>query len=126
MLAYIVRRILAMLPIMGVVVVFVFLLVRIAPETRRIIAGITPRRGHPEDPRRPGPRQTDPYPVRAVRGSLIRGTSPVPPFRRPVSQLIAQRIEPTLAWPEHAPFAVLTAIPLESCRLAAGSLVDRR
>jgi peptide/nickel transport system permease protein len=130
MLAYIVRRILAMLPIMGVVVVFVFLLVRIAPgDPAAIIAGdyATPeavqkiRSGLGLD--KPIHLQFALYVGSLVRGDLGQSLH----SRRPVSQLIAQRIEPTLALAlSTLVFAVLTAVPLGV--LAAwrvGSLVDR-
>ena len=130
MLAYIFRRILAMLPIMGVVVVFVFLLVRIAPgDPAAIIAGdyATPetvqkiRAGLGLD--KPIHLQFALYVGSLVRGDLGQSLH----SRRPVSQLIAQRIEPTLALAlSTLMFAILTAVPLGV--LAAwrvGSLVDR-
>jgi len=130
MLAYIFRRILAMLPIMGVVVVFVFLLVRIAPgDPAAIIAGdyATPeaiqkiRAGLGLD--KPIHIQFALYVGSLIRGDLGQSLH----SRRPVSQLIAQRIEPTVALAlSTLLFAVLTAVPLGV--LAAwrvGSLVDR-
>jgi len=130
MLAYVVRRILAMLPIMGVVVVFVFLLVRIAPgDPAAIIAGdyATPeaiqkiRAGLGLD--KPIHIQFALYVGSLIRGDLGQSLH----SRRPVSQLIAQRIEPTVALAlSTLLFAVLTAVPLGV--LAAwrvGSLVDR-
>jgi peptide/nickel transport system permease protein len=130
MLAYLVRRILAMLPVMGVVVVFVFLLVRIAPgDPAAIIAGdyATPeaiqkiRAGLGLD--KPIHLQFALYVGSLIRGDLGQSLH----SRRPVSQLIAQRIEPTLALAlSTLVFAVLTAVPLGV--LAAwrvGSLVDR-
>jgi peptide/nickel transport system permease protein len=130
MLAYIVRRILAMLPIMGVVVVFVFLLVRIAPgDPAAIIAGdyATPeaiqkiRAGLGLD--KPIHIQFALYVGSLIRGDLGQSLH----SRRPVSQLIAQRIEPTLALAlSTLLFAVLTAIPLGVLAAwRAGSLVDR-
>ena len=130
MLAYIVRRILAMLPVMGVVVVFVFLLVRIAPgDPAAIIAGdyATPeaiqkiRAGLGLD--KPIHIQFALYVGSLIRGDLGQSLH----SRRPVSQLIAQRIEPTLALAlSTLLFAVLTAIPLGVLAAwRAGSLVDR-
>jgi peptide/nickel transport system permease protein len=130
MLAYIVRRILAMLPIMGVVVVFVFLLVRIAPgDPAAIIAGDY---AAPEAVQkiRAGLGLDKPIHLQFALyvGSLIRGDlGQSLHSRRPVSQLIAQRIEPTVALAlSTLIFAVLTAIPLGVLAAwRAGSLVDR-
>jgi peptide/nickel transport system permease protein len=115
---------------MGVVVVFVFLLVRIAPgDPAAIIAGdyATPeaiqkiRAGLGLD--KPIHLQFALYVGSLIRGDLGQSLH----SRRPVSQLIAQRIEPTLALAlSTLVFAVLTAVPLGV--LAAwrvGSLVDR-
>jgi peptide/nickel transport system permease protein len=130
MLAYILRRILAMLPIMGVVVVFVFLLVRIAPgDPAAIIAGDY---AAPEAVQkiRAGLGLDKPIHLQFALyvGSLIRGDlGQSLHSRRPVSQLIAQRIEPTVALAlSTLIFAVLTAIPLGVLAAwRAGSLVDR-
>ena len=119
-----------MLPIMGVVVVFVFLLVRIAPgDPAAIIAGdyATPeaiqkiRAGLGLD--KPIHLQFALYVGSLIRGDLGQSLH----SRRPVSQLIAQRIEPTLALAlSTLLFAVLTAIPLGVLAAwRAGSLVDR-
>ena len=130
MLAYTLKRILATLPVMGFVVVFVFLLVRIAPgDPAAILAGdyATPenvqkiRAGLGLD--KPIHLQFALYVGSLIRGDLGQSLH----SRRPVSQLIAQRIEPTLALAlSTLVFAVLTAVPLGV--LAAwrvGSLVDR-
>lgn len=130
MVAYVLRRILAMLPVMGVVVVFVFLLVRIAPgDPAAIIAGdyATPetiqkiRVGLGLD--QPIHAQFGLYLGSLLRGDLGRSLH----SQLPVSQLIAQRFEPTLALAlSTLAFAILTAIPLGV--LAAwrvGSWVDR-
>lgn len=130
MLAYIFRRILAMLPIMGVVVVFVFLLVRIAPgDPAAIIAGDY---AAPEAIQkiRAGLGLDKPIHLQFALyvGSLIRGDlGQSLHSRRPVSQLIAQRVEPTLALAlSTLVFAVLTAVPLGVLAAwRAGSLVDR-
>ena len=119
-----------MLPIMGVVVVFVFLLVRIAPgDPAAIIAGdyATPeaiqkiRAGLGLD--KPIHIQFALYVGSLIRGDLGQSLH----SRRPVSQLIAQRIEPTLALAlSTLLFAVLTAVPLGVLAAwRAGSLVDR-
>ena len=100
MLAYTLKRILATLPVMGFVVVFVFLLVRIAPgDPAAILAGdyATPenvqkiRAGLGLD--KPIHLQFALYVGSLIRGDLGQSLH----SRRPVSQLIVQRIEPTLA-----------------------------
>jgi peptide/nickel transport system permease protein len=119
-----------MLPIMGVVVVFVFLLVRIAPgDPAAIIAGDY---AAPEAVQkiRAGLGLDKPIHLQFALyvGSLIRGDlGQSLHSRRPVSQLIAQRIEPTVALAlSTLIFAVLTAIPLGVLAAwRAGSLVDR-
>ncbi|HYL80341.1 MAG TPA: ABC transporter permease, partial [Candidatus Acidoferrum sp.] len=130
MLVYILRRILATLPVMGVVVVFVFLLVRIAPgDPAAIIAGDY---ATPENIQkiRAGLGLDKPIHVQFalyVR-SLLKGDLGVSLHSRlPVRQLILQRIEPTAALATTTLiFAILLAIPLGI--LAAwkvGSLIDR-
>jgi hypothetical protein len=100
MLSYIVRRILATLPVMGVVVLFVFLLVRIAPgDPAAIIAGdyATPetiqkiRVGLGLD--KPVHVQFGIYVMNLLQGDLGRSLHSQLPVRR----LIEQRLEPTLA-----------------------------
>ncbi|MFB3816725.1 MAG: ABC transporter permease [Candidatus Methylomirabilales bacterium] len=130
MLAYVLRRILATLPVMGVVVVFVFLLVRIAPgDPAAIIAGdyATPesiqkiRVGLGLD--KPIHVQFAIYVGNLLRGDLGRSLH----SRLPVSQLIAQRVEPTAALAlSTLGFAVLLAVPLGVLAAwKAGSLIDR-
>ncbi len=130
MLAYILRRILATLPVMGVVVVFVFLLVRIAPgDPAAIIAGdyATPetiqkiRTGLGLD--KPIHVQFALYVTSLVKGDL--GVSLH--SRLPVRQLILQRAEPTIALAVSTiTFAILVAIPLGILAAwKAGSLIDR-
>jgi len=115
---------------MGFVVVFVFLLVRIAPgDPAAILAGdyATPenvqkiRAGLGLD--KPIHLQFALYVGSLIRGDLGQSLH----SRRPVSQLIAQRIEPTLALAlSTLVFAVLTAVPLGVLAAwRAGSLVDR-
>ncbi len=95
MLNYILRRTLAMLPVMGIVVVFVFLLVRIAPgDPAAIIAGdyATPdniqkiRVGLGLD--KPIHVQFGIYLTSLARGDLGRSLH----SGLPVSQLILQRV----------------------------------
>jgi peptide/nickel transport system permease protein len=130
MVSYIVRRILATLPVMGIVVIFVFLLVRIAPgDPAAIIAGdyATPeniqkiRVGLGLD--KPMHVQFWVYLSNLVHGDLGRSLH----SRLPVSQLILQRLEPTVALAlSTLTFAILTAIPLGILAAwKAGSLIDR-
>ena len=100
MLAYILRRILATLPVMGIVVVFVFLLVRIAPgDPAAIIAGDY---ATPENIQKIRVGLGLDRPIHAqfaiYVGNLLRGDLGVSLHSRlPVRQLIVQRLEPTLA-----------------------------
>lgn len=130
MLSYILRRILATLPVMGVVVVFVFLLVRIAPgDPAAIIAGdyATPeniqkiRVGLGLD--KPIHVQFGLYLTSLIRGDLGRSLH----SGLPVRQLILQRLEPTVALAMSTlTFAILMAIPLGVLAAwKAGCLVDR-
>ena len=130
MLAYILRRILATLPVMGIVVVFVFLLVRIAPgDPAAIIAGDY---ATPENIQkiRVGLGLDRPIHVQFAIyvGNLLRGDLGVSLHSRlPVRQLIVQRLEPTLALAlSTLCFAVLLAVPLGILAAwRAGSLIDR-
>jgi peptide/nickel transport system permease protein len=130
MLLYTIKRVLAVLPVMGIVVVFVFLLVRLAPgDPATILAGdyATPeniqkiRTGLGLD--RPIHVQFAIYAGNLLRGDLGKSLH----SQMPVVQLIHQRLEPTVALAlSTLLFAVLTAVPLGV--LAAwrvGSLVDR-
>lgn len=130
MLAYILRRILATLPVMGIVVVFVFLLVRIAPgDPAAILAGdyATPesiqkiRVGLGLD--KPIHVQFWNFVSSLLQGDLGRSLH----SRLPVSHLILQRVEPTIALAlSTLSFAVLLAIPLGILAAwKAGSLIDR-
>lgn len=130
MLAYVLRRILSTLPVMGVVVVFVFLLVRIAPgDPAAIIAGdyATPeniqkiRAGLGLD--KPIHVQFAIYVSNLLHGNLGRSLH----SGLPVSQLIAQRVEPTVALAlSTLAFAILLAVPLGVLAAwRAGSLIDR-
>jgi peptide/nickel transport system permease protein len=130
MLAYLLKRILATLPVMGIVVVFVFLLVRIAPgDPAAIIAGdyATPesiqkiRAGLGLD--KPIHVQFGIYVRNLLTGDLGMSLH----SRLPVRQLVLQRVEPTLALAVSTLlFAVLTAVPLGVLAAwRAGSLLDR-
>jgi peptide/nickel transport system permease protein len=130
MLTYVLRRILATLPVMAIVVVFVFLLVRIAPgDPAAIIAGdyATPeniqkiRAGLGLD--KPIHEQFGIYLMNLVHGDLGRSLH----SRLPVRQLIEQRLEPTAALAASTlTFAICLAIPLGILAAwKAGSLIDR-
>jgi peptide/nickel transport system permease protein len=130
MLTYTLKRLLATLPVMGIVVVFVFLLVRLAPgDPAAILAGdyATPeniqkiRTGLGLD--RPIHVQFAIYAGNLLRGDLGKSLH----SQMPVRQLILQRLEPTVALAVSTlAFAVLLAIPLGILAAwKAGSLVDR-
>ena len=130
MLIYTIKRVLAALPVMGIVVVFVFLLVRLAPgDPAAILAGdyATPeniqkiRTGLGLD--RPIHVQFSIYAGNLLRGDLGKSLH----SQMPVGQLIVQRLEPTVALAlSTLAFAVLLAIPLGILAAwKAGSLLDR-
>ena len=130
MLIYTIKRVLAALPVLGIVVVFVFLLVRLAPgDPATILAGdyATPeniqkiRTGLGLD--RPIHVQFAIYTGNLLRGDLGKSLH----SQMPVGQLILQRIEPTVALAlSTLAFAVLLAIPLGVLAAwKAGSLLDR-
>jgi peptide/nickel transport system permease protein len=130
MLIYTIKRVLAALPVLGIVVVFVFLLVRLAPgDPATILAGdyATPeniqkiRTGLGLD--RPIHVQFAIYTGNLLRGDLGKSLH----SQMPVGQLILQRIEPTVALAlSTLAFAVLLAIPLGILAAwKAGSLLDR-
>ena len=130
MLIYTIKRVLASLPVLGIVVVFVFLLVRLAPgDPATILAGdyATPeniqkiRTGLGLD--RPIHVQFAIYTGNLLRGDLGKSLH----SQMPVGQLILQRIEPTVALAlSTLAFAVLLAIPLGILAAwKAGSLLDR-
>ena len=130
MLIYTIKRVLAALPVLGIVVVFVFLLVRLAPgDPATILAGdyATPeniqkiRTGLGLD--RPIHVQFAIYAGNLLRGDLGKSLH----SQMPVAQLIVQRLEPTVALAlSTLAFAVLLAIPLGILAAwKAGSLLDR-
>jgi peptide/nickel transport system permease protein len=130
MLRYILMRILATIPVMGVVAVFVFLMLRLAPgDPAAVIAGDY---ATAEDVLRIREKLglNEPIIVQFIKwvGTLAQGDLGTSIFSRlPVSTLIAQRIEPTLMLSlTTIVFAVLVAVPMGT--LAAwksGSLIDR-
>lgn len=116
MLSYIIRRILAAIPVMAVVALFVFLLLRLTPgDPAAIIAGDM---ATPEQLERirtslglnqPITVQFFTWVGRLLSGNL--GTSLI--SQTPVTTLIAQRLEPTISLALLAiTFSVLIAVPL--------------
>jgi peptide/nickel transport system permease protein len=130
MFAYILRRILATIPVMGMVAVFVFLLVHLGPTdpaviiagdyaTPEAVAKIRERLGLD----RPLLEQLWRWMGNILRGDL--GTSIY--FNMPISRMITQRLEPTLALTlSTLTFAVALAVPLGvAAAWRAGRLLDR-
>ena len=130
MLRYIVMRILATIPVMVVVAVFVFLMLRLAPgDPAAVIAGDY---ATAEDVARIreklGLNESIPVQFMTWIGTLVRGDLGTSIFSGlPVTTLIGQRIEPTVMLGlTTIVFAVLVAVPMGT--LAAwksGSLIDR-
>lgn len=130
MTGYILRRLLATLPVMGVVAVFVFFLLRLAPgDPAAIIAGEDATVEHIAAVRaklgldRPVLEQFGLWVLGMLQGDF--GTSIF--SNLPVTRLIAQRLEPTLALTLSTLLvAVLMAIPLGVLAAArARRLTDR-
>jgi peptide/nickel transport system permease protein len=130
MIGYIFRRILATVPVMGVVALFVFLMLRLSPgDPAAVIAGDY---ATAEDIVRIREQLglNEPIFVQFVTwiGSLLQGDLGISIFTNlPVTTLIAQRLEPTIALTlSTIIFTVVVAVPLGT--LAAwksGSLIDR-
>jgi len=130
MLSYILRRILATLPVMGIVALFVFSLLYIAPgDPAAVIAG---DQASPADIERIRQRLGLDRPFLVQFGSWLwnivhfdLGTSIF--TNLPVSALIAQRIEPTLSLMVLTlVLTILVAVPLGVVAAwKAGSWVDR-
>ena len=130
MVAYIFRRILATIPVLAVVAIFVFLLLHLTPgDPATVIAGDY---ASPEDVERirerlglnkPLHMQFFGWTERLIHGDL--GTSIF--SQLPVSHLIAQRIEPTIALAlTTIIFAVTIAVPLGVLAAwKAGTWIDR-
>ena len=130
MVGYVIRRILATIPVMGVVAIFVFLLLHLTPgDPAAVIAGDY---ASPADVERI--RETlglnRPLHIQFFTwaGRLFQGDLGISIFSKvPVMKLIGQRIEPTLALATTTIlFAVLVAVPLGV--LAAwksGTWIDR-
>ena len=113
---YLIRRVLAIIPVAGVIAVFVFLLLHLAPgDPAAIIAGDT---AMPEDIARIRAKMglDDPIYIQFVRwiGQLARGDLGISIYSdMPVTTLIAQRMEATLCLAAASiTIAVLLAVPM--------------
>ncbi|MCH9675251.1 MAG: ABC transporter permease [Gammaproteobacteria bacterium] len=130
MYAYIIRRLLATIPVMCVVAVVVFLLLHLTPgDPVTVIAGDYAR---PEDIARIRAKLglDQPLYVQFVRwaGDVLRGDLGESIFSNlPVSHLIAQRLEPTVALSVSTTvFAILLAVPMGVfAAWKAGTWIDR-
>ncbi len=130
MLRYVIMRILATIPVMAVVALFVFAMLRLAPgDPAAVIAGDY---ASAEDVAaiRAKLGLNEPIPVQFVTwiGQLLQGDLGTSIFTNlPVTTMISQRIEPTLMLSLSTMlFAIAVAVPLGT--LAAwksGSLIDR-
>lgn len=130
MLSYVLKRVLMTVPVMAVVALFVFLLLRLAPgDPAAVIAGDY---ATAEDVARirEGLGLSDPIAVQFLNWtwSLMQGDLGTSIFsNKPVAELIAQRIEPTLLLAATTIlFSVAVAVPLGAvAAFRAGSWVDR-
>ena len=130
MWVYIFKRILATIPVMGVVALFVFLMLRLSPgDPAAVIAGDY---ATAEDIVRIRQQLglNEPIFVQFVSwvGQLLRGDLGISIFTNlPVTTLIAQRLEPTISLTlTTIVFTVLVAIPLGTIAAwKSGSLIDR-
>ncbi len=130
MLAFIAKRMVAIIPVMGVVALFVFLMLRLSPgDPASIIAGDY---ASPADIERIREQLglNAPIPVQFGKWlwTLAHGDLGISIFTNlPVSKLIAQRIEPTLMLASTTlVFAVLVAVPLGIIAAwKAGTWIDR-
>ncbi len=130
MLAYISKRVLATAPVMGVVALFVFMMLRLSPgDPAAVIAGDY---ASAEDVERIREQLGLNEPILVQFGSwigqLLHGDLGISIFTNlPVTTLISQRLEPTLMLAlTTIIFTILVAVPLGT--LAAwksGSLIDR-
>ncbi len=130
MYAYIIRRILATIPVMAVVAIFVFLLLHLSPgDPAAVIAGDYASPGDIVKIReRLG--LNDPIYIQFGRwiGHLAQGDLGISIFSNlPVSKLILQRVEPTLMLAlTTIVFAIVLAVPMGVLAAwKAGSIIDR-
>src|SRR6185437_6979712 len=130
MLSYLIRRVLAIIPVIGMVAFFVFSLLYLTPgDPAAVIAGDI---ATSEDIQRIHQRLglDDPFLVRFGRwvGALAHGDLGTSIFTNlPVSQLIGQRVEPTLSLTLCTlVVAIAVAVPLGVVAAAkAGTWFDR-
>ena len=130
MLGYIFKRIVMTIPVMVVVALFVFLLLRLSPgDPAAVIAGDY---ATAEDVQKIREKLglSEPIVVQFVTwlGSLIQGDLGTSIFsNKPVTELIAQRLEPTLMLAlTTIIFSILVAVPLGTiAAFRAGSWIDR-
>ncbi|MCV3272806.1 ABC transporter permease [Roseobacter sinensis] len=130
MTRYITMRVLSTIPVMVLVALFVFLMLRLAPgDPASVIAGDY---ATAEDVARIREQLglSDPIVVQFVRwvGALAQGDLGTSIFSgKPVTELIGQRIEPTILLAlTTIVFAVVVAVPLGTiAAFRAGSLLDR-
>ena len=130
MLGYIFKRIFMTVPVMVVVALFVFLLLRLSPgDPAAVIAGDY---ATAEDVQKIREKLglSEPIFVQFVTwlGSLIQGDLGTSIFsNKPVTELIAQRLEPTLMLAlTTIIFSILVAVPLGTiAAFRAGSWIDR-
>jgi peptide/nickel transport system permease protein len=116
MLAFIAKRMVATIPVMGVVALFVFLMLRLSPgDPAAIIAGPYASPEH-IDLIREQLGLNEPIPVQFATWiwTLMRGDLGISIFSDlPVTRLIAQRLEPTLMLSlTTIVFAILVAVPM--------------
>jgi peptide/nickel transport system permease protein len=130
MFAYIVRRLLATIPVLGVVAVFVFLLLHLTPgDPAAVIAGDYAR---PEDIVRIRKQLGLDEPIHIQFGTwlwaLLQGNLGISIFSNlPVSKLIGQRLEPTLVLAGCTMvLAIVVAVPMGTLAAwKAGTWIDR-
>ncbi|MGZ2257189.1 ABC transporter permease [Roseobacter sp. A03A-229] len=130
MTRYITMRVLSTIPVMVLVALFVFLMLRLAPgDPASVIAGDY---ATAEDVERIRQQLglSDPIVVQFLRwvGALVQGDLGTSIFSgKPVTELIGQRIEPTILLAiTTIVFAVVVAVPLGTlAAFRAGSLLDR-
>lgn len=130
MLLYILKRVAMTVPVMGIVALFVFLLLRLAPgDPAAVIAGDY---ATAEDVARIREQLglSDPIVVQFGKWvwSLMQGDLGVSIFsNKPVTELIAQRIEPTMLLAlTTILFSIAVAVPLGTiAAFRAGSWIDR-
>jgi peptide/nickel transport system permease protein len=116
MLVFIARRLVATIPVLGMVAVFVFLILRLTPgDPAAIIAGDNANEQQVAEIReklgldKPLPTQFVIYAGKLIQGDLGESFF----FKKRVAELVAQRIEPTLALATSTILlAIIVAVPL--------------